>query len=125
MDPALFRIDFAVLTEILITIIVLAFFVERALSLVFEHRYYVKHLGKKGWKEPVAFLLALVVCVGWKFDAIAVLLYGDSPTPVGYGITAAIVAGGSKASIKLFHDLMKVKSTAAKNGTPAGAGGKT
>lgn len=33
MDPALFRVDFGLLTEILITIIVLAFFVERALIL--------------------------------------------------------------------------------------------
>ena len=53
MDPVLFRVDFGVLTEILITIIVFAFFVERALSLVFEHRLYIKHLDKKGWKEPV------------------------------------------------------------------------
>lgn len=114
MDPALFRIDFAILTEILIAIIVLAFFVERALSLVFEHRLYIKRFDKKGLKEPIAFALALTLCLGWKFDALAVLLYGDSPSPVGYAITAAVIAGGSKGAIKLFHDLMKVKSNAAK-----------
>lgn len=38
MDPALFRIDWEVLAEVLATIIVLSFFVERALSIVFEHR---------------------------------------------------------------------------------------
>jgi hypothetical protein len=32
----------------------------------------------------------------------------------GYLITAAIIAGGSKASLKLFQDLLKVKSTAEK-----------
>jgi hypothetical protein len=124
MDPGLFRIDFGVLTEAIIAVIVLAFFVERALSLVFEHRVYINHLDKKGFKEPIAFGLSLVVCVGWRFDVIAVVLYGDAPTIAGYAITAAIIAGGSKGSIKLFHDLMNVRSTAAKELAVATNGGK-
>lgn len=114
MDPALFRIDFEVVAEVLIGIIVLAFFVERALSLLFEHRRYVNRYGGKGYKAPIAFLVSLFVVWYWQFDALGVILRADTTSILGYIITAAIIAGGSKASIKLFHDLLKVRSTAAK-----------
>lgn len=114
MDPNLFRIDWDILFQILITIIVLAFFVERALSLVFEHRIYVAKLDKVGLKEPIAFLVSLAVIWYWQFDALSILLHADEASKWGYIITAAIVAGGSKASIALFHDLMNVKSKASK-----------
>ncbi len=112
MDPALFRIDWEVLAELLTTITVLAFFVERALSLVFEHRLFVTKLNDKGLKEPIAFLVSLVVVSYWKFDAMGILMQADKATWWGYLITAAIVAGGSKASIKFFHDVLKTKSKA-------------
>lgn len=110
MDPSLFRIDWEVLAEVMAAIIVLSFFIERALSLVFEHRLYIKHLDKKGLKEPIAFVLSYAVVSGWQFDAMAVILKADETAWWGYLVTAAIVAGGSKASIKLFHDLLNVKS---------------
>ncbi len=112
MDPALFRIDWEVLAELLMTITVLAFFIERALSLVFEHRLFVAKLDKKGVKEPIAFVISLIVVRYWKFDALGILMHADRASIWGYLITAGIVAGGSKASIKLFQDLMKVKSSA-------------
>lgn len=46
MDPTMFRIAREVLREILVTIVVLSFFIERALALVFEHRPFVDHLQK-------------------------------------------------------------------------------
>lgn len=110
MDPSLFRIDWEVLAEAMAAIIVLSFFVERALSLVFEHRLYIEHLDEKGLKEPIAFGLSYAVVAGWQFDAMAVILKADETSWWGYLVTAAIVAGGSKASIKLFHDLLDVKS---------------
>lgn len=112
MDPTLFRIDFSVLTEVLITIIVLAFLVERALSIVFEHRLYVRKLDKTGWKEVIAFLVSFWVVWYWQFDALSIILHADRTSVPGNAITAAVIAGGSKASIKLFHDLMNVKSSA-------------
>lgn len=51
MDPNLFHLDYERLGEVLITVIVLAFFVERALALVFEHRLFIKHLDKRGRGE--------------------------------------------------------------------------
>jgi len=111
-DPSLFRIDWEVLAEILATIVVLSFFIERALSLLFEHRFFVKGLAQKGLKEPIAFVVSLLVVRYWGFDALAILFKSDTATWWGYIITAAIIAGGSKASIKLFHDVMGTKSAA-------------
>ena len=43
MDPNLFHIDMGRLFEVLVGIIVLSFFLERALAVIFEHR---------AWTEP-------------------------------------------------------------------------
>lgn len=112
MDPSAFRIDWEVLSEVLISIIVLAFFIERALSVIFEHRWFVEKLGKSGLKEPIAFLVSLAIVRYWNFDALGVVFHADTTTWWGYLVTAAVVAGGSKASIKLFHGLLEVKSKA-------------
>ena len=40
MDPNLFHLDWERLIEVLITIVVLAFFLERSLSLLFESRFF-------------------------------------------------------------------------------------
>ncbi len=61
MDPALFRIDWEVLAELLMTITVLSFFIARALSLSVEHRLFVAKFDKKGIKESIAFVNAFVV----------------------------------------------------------------
>lgn len=126
MDPALFRIDWEVLAEVLVAIIVLSFFIERALSIVFEHRLYLKYLKDTGVKEPVALALSLAVVSTWNFDAMAVILQAEQNSWWGYFITAAIVAGGSKASIKLFHDILNMKSQALKEAqAPAKSKSKT
>ena len=114
MDPSLFRIDWEVLAEVLAAIVVLSFFIERALSLLFEHRFFVKTLAQRGLKEPIAFVVSLLVVRFWNFDALSVVFHSDAATWWGYAITAAIVAGGSKASIKLFHDVLDSKSAALK-----------
>ena len=112
MDPALFRIDWEVLAEVLATIIVLSFFVERALSIVFEHRLFIKSLDEKGLKEPIALVASFMVVRIWNFDALSIVLNSDKTSWLGYLITAAVISGGSKASIKLFHDVLKTRSTA-------------
>lgn len=112
MDPSQFRIDWEVLTEVLIAIIVLAFFIERALSIVFEHRLFVEKLGQSGLKEPIAFLVSLAIVWYWNFDALGIVFHADVATWWGYLITAAIVTGGCKAWIRLFHNLLQVKSKA-------------
>lgn len=112
MDPSQFRIDWEVLTEVLIAIIVLAFFIERALSIIFEHRLFIEKLGQSGLKEPIAFLVSLAIVWYWNFDALGIVFHADVATWWGYLITAAIVTGGCKAWIRLFHNHLQVKSKA-------------
>ena len=121
MDPNLFHIDWPQLLEVLAAVVVLAFVVERVLSLIFEHRLYVDHLEAKGFKELIAFVVSLLVCIYWDFDIISVVLTSETTSIIGQIITAGVIAGGSKASMKLFHDVMKIKSIAlaAKKPKPA------
>jgi hypothetical protein len=85
---------------------------ERALALFFEHRVFVNRFDQKGLKEPIAFAVALLICWHWEFDAISTIIVHERMTLLGEAVTAGVVAGGSKASIKLFHDLMNVRSRA-------------
>lgn len=112
MDPNLFALDVQRLGEVLLAVIVLSFFVERSLSLLFEHRVYVQRFKGRGFKEPIALIVSVAVCWAWQFDALSIVFVADQMNWVGYFVTGAIIAGGSKASIRLFHDLWGVMSTA-------------
>jgi len=111
MDPNLFFVDWERLGEVLAIIVVLSFFVERALAPLFESRYYIRAAQGKSLKEVVAFFVGAVVCWYWDFDAFSVLLTREKTTLLGAVMTGAIIAGGSKASIKLFRDVLKLRST--------------
>ncbi len=54
MDPSLFHLDWGRTFELIATISVLAIFIERALSVVFEHRLFVASLGKRGFKPTTS-----------------------------------------------------------------------
>ncbi|MCK4512373.1 hypothetical protein KAW64_11570 [bacterium] len=71
-----------------------------------------KGVGRFPMKEAIAFVVAAAVCVIWKFDAISMIFPKEQTTVLGAVVTGALVAGGSKASIRLFRDAMGVKSTA-------------
>ncbi|RNC79447.1 MAG: hypothetical protein ED557_15340 [Balneola sp.] len=151
MDPAIFEfsVDFNLLIEVLITIVVFSFFVERALSPLFQSELFLKWYDpenlpdptpptdknsnkkqdkadaesqqegtkkkKKGTKEIVSIIVSIAVVVFWEFDAITILFKTyNEPQVFGYALTGLIVAGGSKASIKLFVDVLDFKSTAQK-----------
>lgn len=111
MDPNYFSIDTSRLMEVLLTIIVLSFFLERALAPLFESRFFIKRFSQKSVKELIAVLLGFVICWIWKFDAFSFIIPLEKTTIAGYALSGAIIAGGSKASIKLFHNLLKVRST--------------
>ena len=114
MDPNLFHVDMGRLFEVLIAIIVLSFFLERALAVLFEHRLWTGRMNGRGFKAPIAFAVALGVCWYWDFDAISTTILADQTSFPGHLITAGVIAGGSKASIKLFHDMMGAMSDAEK-----------
>ncbi len=63
-------------------------------------------------KEFIGFVVALAVCWAWDFDALSIVLLSDETRLVGVVLTAGVVAGGSKASIKLFHDVLHIGSSA-------------
>lgn len=114
MDPNLFHINWDRTLEVLVTIIILSFLIERALALVFEHRWYVSTFGEKGLKELIAFGFALGVCWVWDFDALSMIILKSETQFLGKLITAGVIAGGSKASIALFRNVLKVQSEASK-----------
>lgn len=120
MDPNLFAIDWEQLSEVLITIVVLAFFVERFLAIFLENKHVKKLIDGKGIKELPAIIMAWVVCYNLDFDALAIIFHHEKNGNLGMLITAGIIAGGSKSSIKLFHDVLKTRpqdDTGNKNGS--------
>ena len=112
MDPNLFFLDWDRTFEALAGIIVLSFMLERALALLFENRIFVQRASGKGVKEPIAFAVAFAVCHQWQFDAVSIVLLSEQTSVVGELVTAGVIAGGSKASLKLFHEILGVKSSA-------------
>ena len=112
MDPNLFHLNGERLIEVFFAIVILAFILERALAVLFEHRSFINRAKGKGLKEIIAFAVAALVCWYWEFDALSILFPKEHVTIYGELITAAVIAGGSKASIKLFRDVIGAKSTA-------------
>ena len=115
MDPNYFFIDWPRVVEVLAAVVLMSFIIERALALVFESRLFIDNAKEKGIKEPIALVVGIVVCWFWHFDAVSVIFIQKSVTVPGVILTGAVVAGGSKGSLKLFRDVLKFKSTAEKN----------
>jgi hypothetical protein len=95
-----------------VAIVIASFLVERALALLFESRFFIKRAQGRSLKELIAFVVGAGVCFYWDFDAFSMIFLKDKVTVLGMIITGAILAGGSKASIKLFRDLLGFKSSA-------------
>lgn len=112
MDPNLFHLDWERVGEVLAAIVVLSFILERALSLVFESKLFIKAFEGRGVKEWIAGIVCIAVCIIWKFDAISMIILADHTTVFGEIVTGSVIAGGSKASLKLFHDVLDVRSSA-------------
>jgi hypothetical protein len=112
MDPNLFNLDENRLIEVLFTIVVLSFFVERALSVLFGWRPFVKRYDGKGVKEIIALVVSAAICIAWEFDAFSILLVSEKMTLYGKILTGAIIAGGSKGSVKLFRDVLNIRTRA-------------
>ena len=112
MDPNLFNLDGERVAEVLAAIVILAFVIERALAVLFESRFFINRFKEKGLKEIIAFIVAALVCWYWEFDALSMIFLKEEVTVYGEVITGAVVAGGSKASVKLFRDVLGFMSKA-------------
>ena len=115
-DPNQFAINWATLFEMLALIILLAFVVERALAMVYESKPYVrislkrKKEDKGDFKTLGAFTLSALVTILFQIDLVAVIMSHAHTSLVGELLTASVIAGGSKASIALFRNILDVKS---------------
>lgn len=89
----------------LVKLVILAFFLERALALVFELKWYGLVFGEWKIKPLLAFALAAFVCFYYDFDVVATLLEPQAVTLTGILVTAAIVAGGSKVALQLVQEI--------------------
>ena len=124
IDPNMFALNWDVVFEVLVTIVLLAFILERALAVLFESHLFVQmderrgEQGKGSYKPLIAFVLAAVGCIVWQFDALSITLLKENVTILGAIITGGVVAGGSKGAMKLFHDVMDVKSGSYRNAEP-------
>ena len=118
MDPNLFHLDYERLTEVLITIVILSMIVERALCLLFETKWFIGLSERKQFtamKEGISFLVSVGICFQMQFDALSIsLASSDHMTVPGMIVTGAVIAGGSKGSVKLFRDVLGFMSTAEK-----------
>ena len=114
MDPNLFHLDWERVSEVLVGVVILAFLVERALAVLFESRFFINKFKEKSLKELIAFVVAVLACWYWDFDAVSMIFLREKVTLLGMVVTGGVVAGGSKGAIKLFRDVMGFKSTAQK-----------
>jgi hypothetical protein len=116
MDPNLFHLDWLQMFETLGAIVLLSIFIERSLALVFEHRSFIKTYQQRwqgqGVKEIIAYIVSLIVCIHWDFDAVSIIILAEHTSLLGKALTAGVIAGGSKGSIKLFRDVLNFKSQA-------------
>ena len=114
MDPNFIHLDWERTFEALMLVAVVSIIIERSLSVLFQNRIYIERIHRDGMKETIALVVSIAVCIAWKFDAMGMILLTETTTMLGYFVTGAVVAGGSKGSLKLFQDVFGLQSTAFK-----------
>src|SRR5690349_21617441 len=90
MDPAanplFFHLDYSLLAEVFGALLLLAFVLERGLSMLFDSDLYAK-LHNKGLKAPIAAVAAVMLCRQLHFDILAVVFHQDEASWVGAIVT--------------------------------------
>lgn len=102
------QIDTSAIFDSFMLLTILAVLIERSLALVFEQKYVEKFLKNKALKEIIAFSACFFVCKLWEIDVISLMTSSQGTKTIGFVLTAAAIAGGSKASIKLFQDVIGI-----------------
>ena len=87
--------------------VVLSIFLERALAVLFEWRAVRDWIKQKMLRAPIAYLVALLICILYNFDALSII-FSESKNHhlFGYFLTAGVIAGGSKGAILLFQGIL-------------------
>lgn len=95
----------------ILKVVILSLFIERFLALFFEHRWIMARIEARGLKEFIALFVSILACWWWDISALASMTGTIKSTLwPDYILTAAVVAGGSKVSVKLFRDYLGVRS---------------
>jgi len=102
------QVNTSAILDSLLLVTVFAIILERSLALVFEQKRIAEILKGKGLKEIIAFSVCFAVCRLWGIDIISSIMSLPEGRMLGFVLTAAAIAGGSKASIKLFQDVIGV-----------------
>jgi len=102
------QVNTSAILDSLMLVTIFAIILERSLALVFEQKRISRVLKGKGLKEIIAFFVCFAVCKLWEIDVISSIMSLPEGKTLGFILTAAAIAGGSKASIKLFQDVIGV-----------------
>lgn len=116
-------------SETMLLLILASFVVERSLAVVFETRVYIRRFGTSNMIKPtIAVIYAMVFVAVVDINIVEVIRQSSDgasteysyswtggPATIAYNLlvitlTGIFIAGGSKASVKLFHDVLEIKS---------------
>jgi hypothetical protein len=114
--------EFTAFTQALLKLMFASFFVERSLSLFFETKWFIVYSkNSPNIRTVIAFSYSFSFVLATQLNLIKYLGYELPQEPSGlfdwvcvsfiYFVTAGFVAGGSKASLKLFRDVMEIRSS--------------
>lgn len=94
---------------VFLMIAALSILLERSLAVIFESSVYQRILGKlMSLKEGLAIASAYGICYYYQFDGYATLLTKTDVSRMGYLLTALVIAGGAKGSMKLFQGYLGI-----------------
>ena len=141
-DPSQYAMAWDAVLEVLMLVVLFAFAIERVLAQVFETPFFIRfdenfRKGRKkkysisdssrlqvikdarypgneesSLKQVIASLMGILVAFLFRVDLFAVSVGWAEVSVFGCVLTGQVIAGGSKASIKLFQDVFNVKSSA-------------
>jgi hypothetical protein len=122
--------SFIVVTSALAKLVIIATLLERGLSFIFEHEWFIrlttkeitdpndstKKIGEKsripGLKGLVALFGSYLICNKYGFDVLFVIFYPEAISPhadrLGIILTSLIVSGGSAGAILVFQGYLNM-----------------
>ena len=98
--------------DLMFRLIIVAVLLERGLSVLFEHRLFLRTLSGLGLEEVITLAGSVAVCRYGSFDLLAVLFRMAEPSLFGVFASAVIIVGFSKMSTKLFGEVLAIRSVA-------------
>ena len=112
MDLNLVHLDWERIVEVLAAVVVLSFVIERALAVIFEQKLFLKHFDGKSVKELIAVVVSVVGACELELRCNQHDFAHRPHHVLCELLTGMVVADGSQASLKLFHDVLDIRSSA-------------